>query len=174
MRDTGGRPTGVDRRPSAVKEAWRLTNEDMAAIADRRRKEGWDVVTMPALHTSPVSRDMGEDPDRFGLVHVVPDNFTEGFETAYRDGEFDEYLAYREEVGNSVFLVTEHQDPETRTIIAIAAHYDAQLAGGMVRSAEEVGAIYTHVKTIDGRTLGSFRHGNYRPFLPGGNDTEEG
>lgn len=168
MNDSGSRPTGVDRRSHAVKEAWKLTNEDMAAVAERRRQEGWDVVTMPALHTSPVSRDMGEDPDRFGLVHVIPDNFADGFEAAYGRGEFSEYLAYREAVENSVFLVTELQDPETRTVIVIAAHYNGQLAGGMVRSAVDAGVIYTHVKTVDGTTLGSFEHENYRPFIPEG------
>lgn len=168
MHDSGSRPTGVDRRSDAVNRAWKLTNEDMAAIAERRRQEGWDVVSMPALHTSAVSSDMGDDPDRFGLVHVIPDNFAEEFETAYERGEFPEYLAYREEVENSVFLVTELQDPKTRTVIVIAAQYNGQLAGGMVRSAVDAGVIYTHAKTIDGTTLGSFEHENYRPFVPEG------
>lgn len=166
MDDPEGRQTGVDRRPSAVKEAWKRTNEDMAAIAERRREAGWDVVTIPALHTSPVSRDMGDDPERFGLVHVVPDNAADEFRAAYAAGEFPEYLVYRETVGNAVFLVTELQDPGTRTVIAVAAHYDAGRAEGMIRSAVAEGVINTYVRTIDGSELGSFDHGTYRPFLP--------
>ena len=72
--------------------------------------------------------------ERFGLVHVVPDNVADEFRAAYTAGEFPECLVYRETVGNAVFLVTELQDLGTRTAIAVAARYDAERAEGMIRS----------------------------------------
>lgn len=166
MDDQGGRPTGVKPRPKPVKDAWKRTNEDMEAIAENRRAEGWEVVSMPAVHTSPVSKSMGDDPERFGLVHIIPDNHADDFTEAYETGEFDEYLAYQEVVHESVFLVTELMDPESETIVLIASHYDRQYAGGMVHSAHEEGVMYTHAKTLDGTELGRFTHEEFEPLLP--------
>ena len=159
-------PTGVDSRSQAVKEGWRMTNEDMESIAEERREEGWDVVSMPAVHTSPVSRDMGDDPERFGLVHIIPDNYAEEFREAYERGEFPEYLAYRNEVENSAFLVTEFIDPDSETVILIAGRYDLRHAEGMVRSAIDEGELYTHARTLDGTRLGSFRHEEFDALVP--------
>ncbi|MFC6906078.1 DUF7529 family protein [Halalkalicoccus tibetensis] len=164
-----GRPgtdgDGVRERSNAVKEAWVRTNDEMAEIADRRRDEGWDVVSMPAVHTSPVSRDQGDD-DRFGLVYMLPDNHAEPFSEAFDRGEFPEYQVYRNETDGYVYLVTEFVDPESDTIILVAGQYDIRLAKGMIKSALAKGRVHSHFKTVDGTALGSVRHGNPDPFLP--------
>ncbi|MCU4743150.1 hypothetical protein OB955_05835 [Halobacteria archaeon AArc-m2/3/4] len=158
--------TGVRQRSKAAKEAWSQTNEDMNVIADQRREEGWNVVSMPAVHTSPVSKDQGDD-DTFGLVHVIPDNHTEAFSEAFDRGEFHQYEAYRNEVDGFVYLVTELIDPDSETIVLIASQYDLQLSRGMIESAVDEDALYTHAKTINGTTLGSVRHEKFDPLIPG-------
>jgi hypothetical protein len=165
--------TGIDRQSQAVREGWRMTNEDMEAVAAERREEGWTVASMPAVHTSPVSKDQGDDPERFGLVHIIPDNDADEFVEAYERGEFPEYLAYRNEVENSAFLVTEFIDPDSRTIILVAGRYDLRHAGGMVRSAIDEGELYTHARTLDGTHLGSFRHEAFDALVPTPDDYDD-
>lgn len=151
-----------------------MTNEDMEAIAAERREEDWAVVSMPAVHTSPVSKDMGEDPERFGLVHILPDNYADEFAAAYEQGSFPEYLAYRNEIENSAFLVTELIDPDSETIILLASRYDLRHAESMVRSAIDEGELYTHVRTLDGTHLGSFRHEEFGALVPTPEDYDDG
>lgn len=158
-------PTGISQRSRAEKDAWAMTNEDMEAIAEQRREEGWDVVAMPAVHTSPVSKDASED-DRFGLVHIIPDNHADDFRRAYEQGEFPEYLVYRREVSQSSFLVTEFIDPESETIILVAARFDLRHGEGLGRNVLEEDELYSYAKTVDGTELGSFYHEEWEPFLP--------
>lgn len=156
---------GLRARPPAVKEAWLRTNDDMEAVAEDRRSEGWDVTSMPAVHTSPVGRATGDD-DRFGLVHVIPDNHADAFTDAFERGEFPDYQAYRNEIQSHVFLVTELLDPDSETVILIASHYDVQHAAALFNTVHQEGCIYTHAETVDGTELGSVRHDEYEPFVP--------
>lgn len=153
------------RTTSATKEAWIQTNEDMTALAEQRREQGWNTVAIPAAHTAPMARDVGND-DRFGIVHVIPGNYAEAFSDAFEGREFPRYEAYRNEVENAVFLVTELLDPETSTAVLLAGQYELQNASGMVNAAETEGCLYTHVETLDGTPLGSFRHAEYEPLIP--------
>ena len=158
---------GMAPTSDAEREAWRLTNEDMEAVATERRREGYDVTTTTAVHTNPIPRSLGDD-DRFGLVYILPDNHADDFRAAYEraDGEFPDFVAYRREVNVSSFLVTELLDPETETAILVAGHFDARRVGGLAKSAIEADAMYTHAETLDGTHLGSVRHEEYEPFLP--------
>lgn len=152
------------RDPEGVKtEAWKQTLADMEAIADDRREDGWEVVSVVAAHTDTVSRDMGDD-DEFGLVHVVPDNHAERFSDAFDDG-FTEYLVYGTDVDGFMYTVTELLDPEAERSILIANRYDMARERGMVASARDEGALYTHVKTIDGTKLGTFEHEEFEPLV---------
>ncbi|AEH38539.1 DUF7529 family protein [Halopiger xanaduensis] len=157
-----------DRRqydPEGVQsEAWKQTLEDMEAIAEERRDDGWDVVTIMAAHTDTVSRDMGEE-DTFGLFHVVPNNYADKFTDAYDSDEYTEYLAYGTMIDGFMFVVTELIDPDGDRSILIASRYDMTFADGMVTSAEDEGVLYTHVRTIDGTILGTFEHEEYEPLI---------
>ena len=166
MPEGGDDARELQGRSTAVKEAWGRTNEDMEAIAEARREEGWEVVAVPAVHTSPVGKRQGKNEERFGLVHVIPDNYADEFVEAFEQGEFPRYEAYRNEVGQHVYLVTELRDPETETVILIASHYEGNRAREMLRSVREEGVIYTHAKTLDGTHLGSVRHEEYGPLVP--------
>lgn len=165
--DIGPSDPRMDRRRDpngAQSKAWKQTLEDMEAIAEDRRNDGWEVVTIMAAHTDTVSRDMGDD-DTFGLVHVVPNNYVDEFTDTYDSEEFTEYLAYGSEIDGRMFVVTELLDPETDRSILIASRYDMTRANGMVASAEEEGVLYTHLKTIDGTIIGTFEHEEYGPLV---------
>lgn len=152
-------------KAGALKSAWSQTNEDMQAIAEQRREDGWEVVAIPAVHTAPVSRDAGDD-DRFGIVYVIPDNYADDFSEALDRGDFPRYEAYRNEIDGFVFLVTELLDPETETAILLAGQYELRNAQGMVTAAGDEGALYTHVEVLDGTVLGSIRHEEFEPLVP--------
>ncbi|MFP8888578.1 hypothetical protein ACLI4U_02265 [Natrialbaceae archaeon A-CW2] len=156
---------GLRARTPAVKEAWKRTNQDMEAIAEERREDGWEVITMPSVHTSPVGREDGED-DYYGLVHVIPDNHADAFSEAFDPDTFTRWEAYRNDVDGFVFLVTELMDPESKTAILVAGQYNMQLSKGMVTTAIKTDDLYSHFKTINGTELGSVRYEEIDPFIP--------
>ncbi len=145
--------------------AWQATNDDMQTIAADRRADGWTTTAMPAVHTSPVSRDSGED-DRFGLVPIIPGNHAAAFSTAYENHTFPEYLAYRRQVEFAVFLVIEHLDPAAEHALLLACHYDARKAKGMVANALKIDELHAYCQTLDGTLLGTFTYPDPRPLLP--------
>ncbi len=147
------------------RDAWKRTLAEMEAIAADRRDDGWRVVSIAAGHTAPEHPDAG-DTDRFGLVHVVGDDDAEGFRAAFDRGGFPEYQVYRNEFEGRAFVLTELLDPDSRTAILVAGTFELQHAPGLVRAAEREDEIYTHVQTLDGTYLGSFRHADWQKFFP--------
>lgn len=145
-------------------EAWKRTLKEMEAIAEDRRADDWGVVTVMAAHTDTVSIDMG-DHDDFGLMHIIPNNHVEDFESTYDPDEFTEYLVYGTDIEGYMYVVTELIDPDEKRSILIASQYDMTRAQGMVESAEKEGVLYTHVKKIDGEILGTFAHEEYDPLV---------
>lgn len=149
----------------AHSEAWAQTLEDMEAIADDRRDDGWDVLTVMAAHTDTVSIDMNEHDD-FGLMHVLPNNHADDFEEMYDEEEFTEFLVYGSLIEGFMYAVTEFIDPADQRSILVASQYDLALAGGLYESVEQEGVLYSYLKTIDGTVLGTFEHEEYEPLLP--------
>ena len=145
-------------------DAWNETNEDMRAIAADRRADGWDVVSIAADRTVPVSGKPNED--RAGLVHTIPDPSVEAFEQFYERGSFPEYLAYRNEIDGTVYLVTECIDPERELVILIAGRYVAEKATNVAEIATERGRIHTYVEDAASTPLGEFTHEDPWPLLP--------
>lgn len=146
--------------------AWQQTLEDMESIAEQRREEGWDVETFTTAHTGPISRDMNDDPDRFGLVTVLPDNYAEDFRTIYEENDLDQYQVYSSEVEGFMYLVIEVLDFDAKTSLMLALRYDLVLAKGMIASAYDEGALFTYVQQIDGTEIGVFQHDEFEPMLP--------
>ena len=147
------------------KGAWQRTLDDMTAMADELEDEGWDVVTIASGHTAPKPPDAGDD-DRFGFVHVVPDNHAEEFVAAFEDGAFSQYRVFRNEMQGRVFMVTQLLDPEAEQVILIAGNFEMRHAPGLVNTALEEGEMYTHVQKLDKTHLGSFRHDDVEKFFP--------
>lgn len=147
-------------------KAWERTLEEMDVIADDRLDDGWSVLTVIAAHTDTVGREMGQD-DKFGLVHVIPGNFADELADTYDEEAFTEYLAYGRDVANSMFVVTEFIDAETKRSILVASRYDMAhpSADRMVASAEDEGILNTYFKKIDGTILGTFEHEEYEPLI---------
>lgn len=153
----------LQNQQGSQSKAWEQTLEDMDAIADDRTAAGWDVVTVMAVHTDTVSRDMGEEDD-FGLKHIIPDNHAERFTEAFDDG-YTEYLAYGTDVDGYMFAVTELIDPEEERSILVANRYDMTRSRGMVQNAYDEGVLYSYFKTIDGTILGRFEHEEFEPLI---------
>jgi 1,2-phenylacetyl-CoA epoxidase PaaB subunit len=147
------------------KGAWQRTIDDMQAMAEDLREEGWNVVTIGAGHTAPTNPDAGAS-DRWGFVHVIPDNEAESFDEAVETGKFPEYRVFRNEMQGRVFVLTELLDPESETAILIAGNFEVRHAPGLVKTALKEDQIYTHVQTLDGTHLGSFRHDDVEKFFP--------
>ncbi|WP_435177493.1 DUF7529 family protein [Halorussus sp. AFM4] len=147
------------------KGAWQRTLDDMQAMEADMEEEGWDVVAIGAGHTAPTNPDAGET-DRWGFVHVVPDNKAEPFEAAVETGAFPQYRVFRNEMQGRVFVLTQLLDPDSETAILIAGNFEMRHAPGLVKTALKEDQMYTHVQTLDGTHLGSFRHDDVEKFFP--------
>lgn len=147
------------------RQAWQHTLEDMQAMAEEREEAGWRTLVIAAGNTAPEPPGAGES-DRYGLAHVIPGNKAEEFREAVDAGDFPAYNVYRTEVDGRLFLVTELLDPDTETVIYIAANFELRHAGDLAVHAKETGEMYTHVQKLDGTPLGSFRHDGYEKFFP--------
>lgn len=145
-------------------EAWSRTLDEMDLIAEDRAEDGWEVTTVMAAHTDAVSKDMG-DHDRFGLMHIIPNNHVDEFLEAYEEGAYTDYLFYTNEVESFMYAVIELLDPDQERSILIACRYDLVLSGGMPESAAEEGVLYSHIKKIDGTILASIPYEEYEPLL---------
>ncbi|WP_135823584.1 DUF7529 family protein [Halorussus ruber] len=147
------------------KGAWQRTLDDMESMAEEMREEGWDVVTVAAGHTAPTNPDSGET-DRWGFVHVIPDNKAEPFSEAVETGKFPEYRVFRNEMQGRIFMLTQLLDPETGTAILLAGNFETRHAPGLVKTALKEDMMYTHVQKLDQTHLGSFRHDDVEKFFP--------
>jgi hypothetical protein len=146
-------------------DAYNQTIEDARAREEAYAEKGWETLLIPAGQTATEPPRVG-NPDRFGLVHVIPDNYAEEFEEFFDRGEFPVFDVYRAEVSGRVFLVTELLDPEAELAIIIIANYKLREAYELIEAVLEEEAMYTHVQTLKGTHLGSFYHEDYEKFFP--------
>lgn len=172
MTGMGDNQTGEEQKlrhtAKPRREAWESTLEELDALAEERRADGWDVVDVAAIHTDPVTPDMGDDEERFGIVYTIADNHADAVLEAFETGAFSEYQAYGRIVSGYVFQVVELLDPDSGRALLIASSYDRTRARGLSEAAREYDAMYTHAKTIDGTPLGVVKHEEYEPLLPEG------
>lgn len=147
-------------------EAWERTIDQAEALADEHSDNGWDAYSVAAMHTDPVSPSMGDDDDRFGLVHVIPDNRSDRVVSLFESYEFSEFQVYGRTISTYRFQVTELLDPENEAALVLAAAYELPRADGLFSAARERETMYTRTKTIDGTPLGVVEHDEYEPFLP--------
>ena len=158
----------VDRIASDVdvkKNAWSGTIDDMKAMAAELEDQGWDAFYVAAGQTAPETPEVG-DSDRYGLVHVIPDNYADGFVEAFEAGEYPEYDVFRQEVAGQLFGVTVLRDPPSETAILIAWSLTLSDATQMINKSRSEDTTYTHVQTLDGTHKGSFEHAAPEKFFP--------
>lgn len=149
------------------KGAWQATIDDMNALAEEFREEGWDtVITAIAGDSAPEPPEDGPS-GRFGIVHVLPETESEQIREAVADGEgFPKYDVFRAEREGRVFLVTEFLDPETSTAVFVAGNFERHRAVGLVRAAKEEGKIFSHLQKLDGTVVATFEHDDLTKFFP--------
>jgi len=164
--DAPGAPKELSASADVHKNAWSQTIDDMQALAAELREEGWEtVITTPAIDTAPEPPEDGPE-GRWGIVHVVPDNDADAVRDAVAAGEFPKYDVFRAGAEGRIFLVTQLLDPGTETAILVAGNFERRLAQGAVTTAIEHDELYTHLQTLDGTHIGSFRHESYEKFFP--------
>jgi hypothetical protein len=147
----------------AEKEAWAATLDDMRALAAEYEEQGWETITIQAGDTTPRGDHEG---GTFGLYFLTPSNKADAFVDAVEAGEFPQYEVYRAEQDGTVFLVLELLDPETETAIFVAGTFALRNSLACAKKAADEDEIYTHLHTLDGALLGSFRHADYEDFFP--------
>lgn len=169
MVETGDEDVDYAERIAAnadvLKNAWEETIEDMKAMAAELEEDGWDAFYVAAGDTAPEYPDAG-DTDRWGLVHVIPDNYVDGFTEAFEAGEFPEYDVFRQEASGELFGVTLLSDPDSQTAILVAWNVTLHEATPMVNKARNEGTLFTHVQTLDATVHGSFEHDAPEKFFP--------
>lgn len=164
--DAPGTPKELSASADIHKNAWAQTLDDMKALASELREDGWDtVLTVPSLDTAPEPPEDGQ-AGRWGLVHVVPDNDADAIRDAVEAGEFPSFDLFRAEAEGRVFHVTQLLDPDTETAILVAANFERRVASGLVNTAMDNDELYTHLQTLDGTHLGTFKHDGYEKFFP--------
>lgn len=155
-----------------LKNAWEETIEEMTAMAADLEDDGWDTHYVAAGDTAPEPPDQGQ-AGRFGLVHVIPDNYADRVEAFVERGEFPRYDVFRTEQQGRVFHVTVLYDPETSAALLVAGQFELWKAGPLVAAAKDAGTMYTHLQTLDGTVRGSFEHERPEKFFPHYEDFEE-
>jgi hypothetical protein len=150
-----------------LKDAWQRTLAEMNDLAAAREADGWETVVVPAGDTAPTGRSVG-NPDRFGIVFVVPDNTVDTIETALDAGTLDQYEVYRQTTARRVFFVTEYFDADEEVALYVAGTYELRNAKGMVTAARDEGTFYTHLQTLDETPVASFEHDDLDKFVPPG------
>ncbi|WP_123537202.1 DUF7529 family protein [Halosimplex salinum] len=163
--DTPDRKEVVADHSEELKSDWQRALSDMQAMAEDREEQGYETLAIPAGDTTTLSPDMGDD-DRWGLAHIVPNNYADDFEALYDESSFDETAVYQLESGGFAFLVTELIDHDAEVVVFIAASYDLRFAAGLVRTAMERDEMYTHVRTLDHTNLGTVHHDDPEAFFP--------
>lgn len=151
-------PTGVHM------QTWEGVLEEMDVLAEDRRGDGWEVLTVVAAHTDAITKDM-KDHDRFGLQHIVPDNHADEFVEFYDDEAFTEYLVYARDIERFRYLITELIDPENRRSVMVAGRFDGTRIPGLVQNAEEEGVLNTYLKRINGTIVCRFEHEEWEPLV---------
>jgi len=144
--------------------AWEQTLEETDMLAEERRDDGWETTVVMVPHTDTVSRDM-KDHDRFGLMHVVPNNYADAFTDAYDEDAYTEYLVYGDAIGGVMYVAIELIDADGERSILVPCKYDMTMAEGMTKSALDEGALYSYFKTISGEILGRFRYEEFEPLV---------
>lgn len=156
-----------------LKSAWRDTIEDMEAIGEEWRAEGFDVTEIVAVDAGPIGRDSNDDEGEYGMEFVIGDDDAEAFEEAFAAGDYPQYDVYRGEVQADAFIVEELVDPDAERVILLAGAYQLRNATMCAFAAREEGEMYTFVRTLDGTRYGAFKHEGYEKFFPRADDLPE-
>lgn len=181
MTDAGEQPEDIDpaerlaANAAVHKNAWSETIEEMKASAAEYEEDGWESHYVAALDTAPISADQAQRSRGdygWGLVHTLPDNFTDAFADAIERGSFPEYDVFRRLVDGRVFHLVVLRDPDERIALFVAGNYRLQEAEGCIATARREGEIRTWLTATDGTVVGTVRHEEPSKFFPRWDDFE--
>lgn len=150
-----------------VNDGWKRTLATANEMDRELTADGWDVVTVRAVHTAPVAPGQGESA-RFGYVYTAPGDVAEAFAETVATGTFDEYEVFSRRVGDVLFCLTRVTDADMRRAVLLVGAIDLSRASALMTTVHERGELYSHVDHLDGTALGSFHHPDPEPLLPGG------
>ncbi|MFB6185309.1 MAG: hypothetical protein ABEI06_00770 [Halobacteriaceae archaeon] len=150
---------------SIHKAAWKSTLEDMQELAEKRENNGWTTVAFPAGDTATEAPQSG-NTQRFGLTYVVPSNYAETIEEYTETADFSSFNTYRAEEHGRVFLVTEFVAPDEEIAIYVAGNFLLRDAQGLIATAKKENSMYSHLETLDGTHITSFKHQEPEKFFP--------
>ncbi|MFB6268650.1 MAG: hypothetical protein ABEH83_01810 [Halobacterium sp.] len=163
----------IKRTQGELKQAWQDTLEDMEALAEERRADGFDVTAIAAVDAGPIGRDTTADEGEFGMEFVIPDNRVDDFVDAFEAGDYPEYDVFRAEQASDAFIVEELRDPDAGRVILLAGAYALRDVTTCAYAARKEDEMYTFVRTLDGTRYGAFRHEGYRKFFPRADELPE-
>jgi len=181
MTDAGEQPEDIDpaerlaANAAVHKNAWSETIDEMKASAAEYEEDGWESHYVAALDTAPISTDQARRSRGdygWGLVHTLPDNFTDAFADALERGSFPEYDVFRRLVDGRVFHLIVLRDPDERIALFVAGNYRLQEAEGCIATARREGEVRTWLTATDGTVVGTVRHGTPSKFFPQWDDFE--
>jgi hypothetical protein len=167
------RMESIKRTQGQLKEAWKDTLDDMEALAEERRADGYDVTAIAAVDAGPIGRDTTADEGEFGMEFVIPDNRVDDFVDAFEAGDFPEYDVFRAEQASDAFIVEELRDPDAGVVILLAGAYALKDVATCAYAARNEDEMYTFVRTLDETRYGAFRHEGYRKFFPRADELPE-
>lgn len=150
---------------AAANEGWIQLLDEMDAMAEELRADGWETLTIPAGDSAAVGPD-GSHTDRHGYAYVVPGNRADTFEELFVPDGFPRTEVYRATTATHLFLLTVFLDPPTETAILLAGVLERGSIGTCRDVARETGVMYSHVLRVDGTHLGTFEHDDPEPFFP--------
>lgn len=167
------RAKAIKRSQGGLKQAWQDTLDDMEALAEERRADGYEVTAIAAADAGPIGRDTTADEGEFGMEYVIPDNYVDDFVAAFEAGDYPEYDVFRAEYESEAFIVEELRDPDAEHVILLAGGYPLRDVTTCAYAARKEDQMYTFVRTLDGTRHGAFRHEGYRKFFPRADELPE-
>lgn len=157
--------TELDSPREQPDSAWKQTVGDARDIAAELESEGWETLVIITGHTQPVARSSGDD-ERFGLVHVVPDEEAERFAEIASNTNFPRYRVFRNQASGQAFQVTQLLAPERTVAVLVVGSYPTDGYAVVVEDMVEEDTMYTHLRTLDKSRQWTVRHEGYEGFLP--------
>ncbi len=148
-----------------ARTGWQQTLEDLEAMAADREESGFETLRVTSDDTTPKPPSASEDGE-WGFVYIVPSNQAEEFEAFAERGAFDETLVYQAESAGNAFVVTECLDTDEDLVLYVAGTYRMQHAPALVEAALDRDKMFTHIKTLDGTTIGTIEHDDPEKFFP--------
>lgn len=148
---------------------WVRLLEEMDAMEEQLRQDGWETLSIPAGDAAPVVPETSR-LDRHGFAYVIPGDDAERFTELFVPDGFPQSEVYRAVEGSNLFVLTVFRDPPTEAAVLLAGVLDLADIDECREISERTGTMYSHILKVDGSHVGSFEHDDPTPFFPDNSD----